>query len=180
MESSDSIEPPTTTKTSDEENCAKHHKGMAKKQNGDHSMMHIGADISAYKSDETKVRTDKKGAISKPNKNDDEMILDRITVKPTAVDVHVDITSSSPSGNNLAAGNKVSPKNKKMAGLIGSDIPPSPPDYTPVDSGLKRKLAASMAGSLFDEIHSPSPTKRRIFRRYFNPYKRSSCTENDS
>ncbi|KAK1782008.1 hypothetical protein QBC45DRAFT_448703 [Copromyces sp. CBS 386.78] len=168
IETLDSDKPPGATMTSEKEHCANSATGAAKEEKEDAKMTHIGADISASKSDESKVTTDRKRASSNSDDNtEDEMILDCITVKPGPTGSDIDATSSLLTDDKLSAG---SPMRRKWAGpvpayLFDSDISPAPAEHESVaGSPKKRKLVAPMAASLFDEIHSPSPTKRRIFR----------------
>ncbi|KAK3950167.1 hypothetical protein QBC32DRAFT_399707 [Pseudoneurospora amorphoporcata] len=165
---SDSDRPTGATMTSASDHGANNDTCEAKNQSKDPRMTHIGADIRAFKSDDSKVTTDRKGATSNSDDNiEDEMILDCITVKPGSTDSDIDTTSSSPTDDKLSAG---SPTRRKWVGpipayLFDSDIFPAPAEHESVaGSPKKRKLVAPMAASLFDEIHSPSPTKRRIFR----------------
>ncbi|KAK3356078.1 hypothetical protein B0H65DRAFT_413551 [Neurospora tetraspora] len=130
--SSESDKPAGSTMTSEKERCANSDTGAVKKEKKDPKTTHIGADVSASKSDESKVTTDRKLATGN---SDDEMILDCITVNPDPSDFDTSLydTPSSPADYEPVAG---SPK--------------------------KRNWAAPMAASLFDEIHSPSPKRRLI------------------
>lgn len=171
-ESSDSDKPSGAAMTSANKHGASGGTGTTKKQNKDHRTTHLSADISAFRPDQSKVRTDRKRATgSSDDKTDDEMMVDCITVKPKPSHSNSDITSSSPPNDKPAAGSPVSTMRRNWAGpipayLFDSDAPPVPAEYEPVASSpKKRKWAGPMAGSLFDEVHSPSPTKRRVFRR---------------
>ncbi|EAA34763.2 hypothetical protein GE21DRAFT_2428 [Neurospora crassa] len=88
IESSGCDKPVVASTTSEKKDCANDDTSAVKKQNKDPRMTHIGADVSASKSDESKVSTDK----NPPTANsDDEMILDCITVQSHFV---IGITSS--------------------------------------------------------------------------------------
>ncbi|EGO51856.1 hypothetical protein NEUTE1DRAFT_104881 [Neurospora tetrasperma FGSC 2508] len=135
IESSECDKPVSASTTSEKKDCTNDDTSATKKQNKDPRMTHVGADVSASKSDESKVSTDK----NPPTANsDDEMILDCVTLQSHFV---IGITSS-PTDNQLVSG---SPK--------------------------KRKWEESVATSLFDVLHSPSP-KKRLIRRYFGPQSR--------
>lgn len=163
--SSESDKPAGSTMTSEKERCANSDTGAVKKEKKDPKTTHIGADVSASKSDESKVTTDRKLATGN---SDDEMILDCITVNPDPSDFDSDL-SSSPTYEPIAGSPSM---RRKWAGPVKAslyDTPSSPADYEPVaGSPKKRNWAAPMAASLFDEIHSPSP-KRRLIRRYLDP-----------
>ncbi|KAK3497909.1 uncharacterized protein B0T23DRAFT_438908 [Neurospora hispaniola] len=130
IESSGCDKPAGASTMSEKKDCTNDDTSAAKKQNKDPRMTHIGADVGASKSDESKVSTDKNSPTANSN---DEMILDCISVQS-----HFDV-----------------------------DFTSSPTDSQPISgSPKKRKWEESVATSLFDVLHSPSP-KKRLIRRYF-------------
>lgn len=158
--------PPVVTATSEKK---KHHtngdKIAPKKENKSPKVTtHIGADVSACKSDARKVRTDEKQ--SAVVDSGDEMILDCITVKRNLVDFEFDFNSL-PTDDKLSAvklGKRKLEEPVRASEYYSTNTTPAycePIDDSP---SKKRNVEAAMGGSLFDEVHSPS-VKRRVVRR---------------
>lgn len=97
IESSGCDKPVVASTTSEKKDCTNDDTRAAKKQNKDPRMTHIGADVSASRSDESKVSTDKNPLTAN---SDDEMILDCVALQSHFV---IGITSS-PTDNQLVSG----------------------------------------------------------------------------
>lgn len=112
IESPGCDKPAGASTTSQKKDCANDNTSAVKKQNKDSNMTHIGADVSASKSDESKVSTDN----NSPTVNSDkEMILDCVTLQSHFVS---GITSS-PTDNQLVSG---SPKKRKWEEPVATSL----------------------------------------------------------
>ena len=165
LESSDSDRPPSATMTSANKHGANGNTGAEKKEKKDRRMTHVGADISAFRSDESKVRTDRKGTtVKSDDKIDDEMILDCITVKPKPSHSDIDMTSSSPPDDKIDDEmilDCITVKPKPSHSY--TDMTSSPPDDKPAAgspvSTTRRKWAGPIPAYLFDSDTPPAPAE---------------------
>ncbi|EGZ76314.1 hypothetical protein NEUTE2DRAFT_122962 [Neurospora tetrasperma FGSC 2509] len=145
IESSGCDKPVVASTMSEKKDCTNDDTSAAKKQNKDPRMTHIGADVSASKSDESKVSTDR----NSPTVNsDDEMILDCISVQS-----HFDVDfTSSPTDNQPITSSLKKRKWEESVGTSLFDVIHSP-------SPKKRLIRSPPATARGISFNTPTPPR---------------------